>query len=144
MESSDCIFCKIIKGEVPCNKVYEDKDIIAFLDIMPATKKGGHTLVIPKKHYEFITEMPDELIAKAMAVAKRIACAIMKEADGVNILLNNGKAAGQYVKHAHFHVVPRYKDDKIGLAHWEAVKYHEGEMEKVQERIKELLKEGIC
>lgn len=140
----DCIFCKIAKGDIPCAKLYEDKDVIAFLDIAPAVKKGGHTLIIPKKHYEFITEMPDELIAKAMSAAKRISCAIMKEADGVNILLNNGRAAGQYVNHVHFHIVPRYKDDKIGLAHWEALKYHTGEMEKVQERIKKLLEEGVC
>jgi histidine triad (HIT) family protein len=144
MESSDCIFCKIIKGEVPCNKVYEDKDIIAFLDIMPASKKGGHALVIPKKHYEMVTEMPEPLLGKTMAVVKRIACAILKEAEGVNVLQNNGKAAGQYVKHVHFHIVPRYEGDKIGIAHWEALKYHPGEIERVQERIKKLLKEGIC
>ncbi|MDD4878013.1 MAG: HIT family protein [Candidatus Nanoarchaeia archaeon] len=142
--SSECVFCRIIKGEIPCAKLYENNDIIAFLDIMPAVKKGGHTLVVPKKHYEFITDMPDELIAKAMSAAKRIACAVMKEADGVNILLNNGKAAGQYVPHVHFHIVPRYKGDKIGLAHWEALKYRKGEMEKVQERIKKLFEEGIC
>ncbi|MDI6738202.1 MAG: HIT family protein [Nanoarchaeota archaeon] len=142
--SSECVFCKIAKGEIPCAKLYEDREIIAFLDIMPATKRGGHTLVIPKKHYEHVTEMPDELLCKTMSVAKRVACALMKEADGVNILLNNGKAAGQYVKHAHIHVVPRYKDDKIGLAHWESVKYHPGEMEEVQARIKKLLEEGNC
>lgn len=139
-----CVFCKIAKGEIPCAKLYEDKNVIAFLDIAPAVKRGGHTLVVPKKHFEFVTGMPDELLEKVMHAVKKMACAIMKEADGANVLLNNGKAAGQYVPHVHFHIVPRYKDDKIGLAHWEALKYHPGEMEKVQERIKRLLEEGAC
>jgi len=139
-----CIFCRIVKGEIPSCKLYEDRDVIAFLDIAPAVKRGGHTLVVPKKHYELITDMPEDLLCKTMHVVKRMSCAILKEAEGINILQNNGKVSGQYVPHVHFHIVPRYKDDKIGLAHWEALKYHPGEIEKVQERIKKLLEEGIC
>lgn len=136
----DCVFCKIAKGEIPCHKLYEDNDIMAFLDIAPATKKGGHTLVIPKKHYESITEVPDELLAKIMAVVKKITHAILKDADGVNVLQNNGKAAGQFVKHIHFHVVPRYNDDKIGIT-WECEKYEDGEIGKEHEKLKKLLEE---
>ncbi len=135
-----CVFCKIVNKQIPCFKLYEDNDVMAFLDIEPATKKGGHTLVIPKKHYESITEVPDELLAKIMSVAKKITHAILKDADGANVLQNNGKAAGQFVKHIHFHIVPRYDNDEIGIA-WECRKYHDGEIEKEHEKLKKLLEE---
>ncbi|MBU2637957.1 MAG: HIT family protein [Nanoarchaeota archaeon] len=138
----DCVFCKIASKQIPCFSLYEDDDVIAFLDIAPATKKGGHTLVIPKKHYESITEVPDELLAKIMAVVKKITNAILKDADGVNVLQNNGKAAGQFVKHIHFHIVPRYNDDKIGIT-WECEKYDGGEIEKEHEKLKKLLEECL-
>ena len=135
----NCIFCKIAKGEIPSNKVYEEGDIFAFLDIQPASRKGGHTLIIPKKHYETIDEIPEALLNKVMKVVKKVSIAIMKLSDGVNIVQNNKKASGQFVPHIHFHVIPRYKDDGIRIEKWECHKYEEGEAEKMADKIKELL-----
>ena len=135
----NCIFCKIAKGEIPSNKVYEEGDIFAFLDIQPASRKGGHTLIIPKKHYETIDEIPEALLNKVMKVVKKVSIAIMKLSDGVNIVQNNKKASGQFVPHIHFHVIPRYKDDGIRIEKWECHKYEEGEAEKMADKIRELL-----
>ena len=104
----DCLFCKIIKGEIPSSKVYEDDDVIAFLDISQATK--GHTLVVPKKHYDNFLTTPKEVMHKVMDVAQRIGQAqiMMLGAKGVNILSNVNKEAGQSIMHFHVHVIPRY------------------------------------
>lgn len=134
MES--CIFCKIIKGELPCTKVYEDADVFAFLDIKPVNP--GHTLVIPKKHYENIHDMPDELVGKVAIAAKKIADAILKiGAKGINIGMNNGAHAGQIVFHAHIHVMPRYGKDKFSL--WVGKEYDRNEREEVAQRIRQAL-----
>ena len=105
---SDCIFCKIVKGEIPSNVVYEDDDVLAFLDISQTTK--GHTLVVPKKHYDNFLNAPKEVMHKVMDVAQRIGQAqiMMLGAKGVNILSNVNKEAGQSVYHFHVHVIPRY------------------------------------
>lgn len=105
------IFCRIIDGEIPCYKLYEDDDILAFLDISQVTK--GHTLVIPKKHYDNFLTCPKELMNKVMDVAQRIGQVAIKifGARGVNILTNCYEAAGQTVKHFHVHVIPRYKEE---------------------------------
>lgn len=110
-----CIFCKIGNGEIPSNKVYEDQDVVAFLDINPASR--GHTLVIPKEHFDDFTKAPRDVISHVFLVAQLVSQACIKElgADGVNILTNVGEAAGQSVKHFHVHVIPRYKNDSIGL-----------------------------
>ena len=109
MENKDCIFCKIVRGEIPSHKVYEDDDVLAFLDIGQVTK--GHTLVIPKKHYDNFLATPQEVMHKVMDVAQRIGqVQIMKlGAKGVNILSNVNKEAGQSVFHFHVHVIPRYE-----------------------------------
>lgn len=102
------IFDKIIAGEIPSYKVYEDQDVLAFLDISQATK--GHTLVVPKKHVENIFEYDDETVKHVFSKLPLIAKAIMKSDDsitGINILSNNGKAAGQSVMHSHWHLIPR-------------------------------------
>lgn len=106
-----CIFCKIINNEIPSYKVYEDENFLAFLDISQATK--GHTLVVPKKHYANIFEMPED--SAIFSIVTKLAKAIKEatNAEGVNILNNNGAAAGQTVEHFHIHIIPRYKDDKI-------------------------------
>ena len=104
----DCIFCKIISGEIPSMRVFENEDCIAIMDINPATP--GHTLVIPRKHYADITELDEETAGKLLMVAKSIGIR-QKEAlgaDGFNVVQNNGRAAGQTVLHLHFHVIPRY------------------------------------
>ncbi len=107
----DCLFCKIIKGEIPSSKVYEDGDIIAFLDIFPFTK--GHTVVVPLEHYSNLLEFPDEKMEKYFSTLKRLANQIMNnlKADGINIVQNNFPAAGQVVDHLHFHIIPRWSDD---------------------------------
>ena len=105
------IFCRIVDGEIPCYKLYEDDDVLAFLDISQVTK--GHTLVIPKKHYDNFLTCPKSLMNKVMAVAQRIGQVSIKifGARGVNILTNCYEAAGQTVKHFHVHVIPRYKEE---------------------------------
>ena len=105
------IFCRIVDGEIPCYKLYEDDDVLAFLDISQVTK--GHTLVIPKKHYDNFLTCPKSLMNKVMSVAQRIGQVSIKifGARGVNILTNCYEAAGQTVKHFHVHVIPRYKEE---------------------------------
>lgn len=134
----DCIFCKIIKGEIPSEKIYEDDKVLAFLDIKPVHK--GHVLVIPKEHYENLIETPDEIVSEIWKAAKKIgqAVKIAMEADGVNFGVNNGKAAGQEVFHMHIHIIPRFEGDE--LSNWSrGVGYGEGEMEELGEKIKEKL-----
>jgi len=108
---SDCIFCKIVAGELPCTKVYEDNDVLAFMDIGPVVK--GHTLVIPKQHHDPITNTPTELLQKLIAVVKKVAQAQVcgLKADGINVTQANGEPAGQVVPHIHFHVIPRFNTD---------------------------------
>ena len=112
----DCIFCKLANGIFPTNSIYEDEDFNVILDAGPATR--GHALILPKEHYADIYALPEETAAKAFVLAKRMA-AHMKEvlqADGFNIVQNNGEVAGQTVFHFHLHLIPRYRDDgqKIG------------------------------
>jgi histidine triad (HIT) family protein len=107
---TNCIFCKIANGEIPASKVYEDKDVVAFLDIDPVNK--GHTLVIPKKHYATIMDLPNSQLHKLMDIVKKVASVmIVSEESGVNVQQNNKSAAGQLVHHVHFHVIPRHKGD---------------------------------
>ena len=139
-EDNNCIFCKIARKEIPSEIVYEDKDFLAFLDIRPATKKGGHTLVIPKKHYELITEIPDRELSALIAAVKKISGVLMKIGEGVNILQNNKKVAGQFVNHAHFHLIPRYEGDGIIIEKWKAYEYKGDDIKAVAEKIRNLLK----
>lgn len=107
----NCIFCKIAAGEIPSNTIYEDDSFRVILDLGPATK--GHALVLPKNHYADLYEIPEDVLAEAAKVAKKVA-GTMKEklsCDGLNLVQNNGEAAGQTVMHFHLHIIPRYKDD---------------------------------
>ncbi|GAB4305637.1 MAG: HIT family protein [Promethearchaeota archaeon] len=108
----DCIFCKIAKGEAPATLLYEDEDCLAFMDIFPATR--GHAIVTPRQHYAGLEDAPVELFSHVASVAKELAVKVLKalKAGGVNILVNNGKAAGQVVPHLHMHVIPRYGDER--------------------------------
>lgn len=111
MREESCIFCRIANGEIPSRTIYEDDRFRAILDLGPATK--GHALILPKEHYEDLFAMPEELAAEAMKLAKRLA-GIQKErlnADGLNLVQNNGTAAGQTVRHFHIHLIPRYEGD---------------------------------
>lgn len=112
---SDCIFCKIANGEIPAATLYEDEDFRVILDLGPATK--GHALILPKAHAANIYEMSDEMAAKAMILAKKMAAKLTDglQCDGLNIVQNNGEAAGQTVFHFHMHLIPRYRGDKAGV-----------------------------
>lgn len=109
----NCIFCKIVRGEIHSYKLYEDKDILAFLDIQPLTK--GHCLVIPKKHFQDIFNISESDLQRVSVLSKSISEKIKKNlgADGVRISQSNGRVAGQDVMHYHLHVIPRYSDDGL-------------------------------
>lgn len=134
--SMNCIFCKIINNEIPSQKIYEDDDFIAILDINPVSK--GHTLVIPKLHCVNLFDMSDELLTKTLKVAKKIGNAIKKSlnTDSINLIQNNGADAGQLIFHSHFHLIPRFPNDgiSIGMTH---KKYEEGELVKYAELIRD-------
>lgn len=109
--TEDCLFCEIISGKINSNKVYEDDAVFAFLDIYPASE--GHTLVAPKKHFSKFTTMNSKDVASLFEAARKITAAVEKaiSADGANIGINSGEAAGQEVPHVHVHVIPRRKGD---------------------------------
>lgn len=129
----DCLFCKIIKDELPSAKIYEDHLVVAFLDINPV--HPGHTLVVPKHHSVNLFDMPDEDVAAVFSAAKKIAQAVKEAtgAGGINVNMNNDKAAGQVVFHSHIHIVPRFDND--GLRLWPGRKYSEGQQTEIQKRI---------
>lgn len=134
MGSDDnCIFCKIIKEEIPSSKILEDNAFLAFMDIKPINK--GHVLVIPKTHCRNLLDFPKSEETDLIEFVKKVAMAVMKAtgADGFNLGMNNGEAAGQVVEHAHFHIIPRFKDDNLGS--WPHKEYSQGEMEALQKKI---------
>ena len=112
---NDCIFCAIAEGEIPSFKVYEDDLVLAYLDINPFAK--GHTLVIPKSHAAGLLDADDKLLAELIVRVKKVAAQIKDRlgCDGFNILQNNGEAAGQTVKHIHFHIIPRWNGDPLAF-----------------------------
>ncbi|NCD34642.1 MAG: HIT family protein [Spartobacteria bacterium] len=135
MDQNACIFCNIAAGMIPCTKVFESDDILAFMDIGPIIK--GHVLVIPKKHYDPIIATPDDVLAAMMSVVKRVASAQIKQlgAQGVNVIQNNGACSGQAVPHIHIHVIPRYEDDGHHW-NWDAKSYESmDEMQQLADRI---------
>ena len=112
----DCIFCKIVNKELPCYKVYEDDFVLAFLDVNPVSL--GHTLVIPKKHYENIFDIDGETFKKIAEVSRIIALKMVNNLDGVlgvNVFQSNGRVAEQVVMHSHTHLIPRREDDSFRL-----------------------------
>jgi len=113
MKDENCIFCKIIKKEIPADIVYEDDNMIAFLDAKP--KSPGHTLIVPKKHFKTILDIPDTFGVDIMKAAKKVALKMIKEgkADGFNFNMNNYPSAGQVVHHAHYHLLPRKTGDGL-------------------------------
>ena len=111
----NCVFCKILAGEIPSAKIYEDEKVLSFLDIAPFNY--GHTLIIPKYHAHGISDLPEEYRNAVFAAAAKLAPAVMRAtgASGFNLLMNNGETAGQTVPHAHLHIIPRFVDDKVLL-----------------------------
>ena len=112
---SECKFCKIANGEIQSASVYEDKDFRVIMDISPASE--GHMIILPKEHAANVFELSDEIASKIYVLAKKLAKALKEEldCDGINILQNNGEAAGQTVFHLHMHVIPRYYSDDISI-----------------------------
>jgi len=112
---AECVFCKIVAGEIPCTKVFEDGLCIAFLDIGPISP--GHTLLVPKAHYETIHQMPAAEAAHLARHIPSLAAAVQKavRAEGINVLQNNGACSGQEVFHVHVHLIPRWPEDGLGF-----------------------------
>ena len=110
--SDNCIFCKIANGEIPSRTMYENERFRVILDLSPATK--GHVLIIPKVHYQDLFELPEEYASEVFVLAKNISARLKEKlkCDGLNIVQNNGKVAGQTVFHFHLHIIPRYIDDQ--------------------------------
>ena len=138
MSAGDCIFCKMVAGQIPVAKVYEDEIVLAFLDIGPIS--DGHTLVIPKRHFEKLHDCPAELLGRVASRLGRIAGAVAAamNADGYNLLCNNGRAAGQLIEHLHFHIVPRNVGDGV-FDRWPSYRYPHGKIEKIAGKIRENL-----
>lgn len=131
---SDCIFCKIVKGEIPCFKIYEDESVLAFLDIFPANV--GHTLIIPKKHRRDLFDIEEKEIERVGVVAKKVALKYKKELnmDNCNIIHSTGQYSGQEVFHFHMHLVPRYENDGLNVWHGKSVK--KPDFKVLQEKLK--------
>ena len=138
MSADDCIFCKMVAGQISVTKIYEDEVVFAFLDIGPVS--DGHTLVIPKQHVEKLHDCPSQLLGQVVSrlgkIAKAMATAM--NVEGYNVLCNNGKAAGQLVNHLHFHIIPRNTGDAV-FDRWPSYKYQQGRIEAIAERIRQNL-----
>ncbi len=131
----DCIFCQIVQGTIPCARIYETEDVLAFLDISPVIK--GHTLVIPKTHVVNMLDLPGSLAGEMHLAMQKLGQAMMDglKAGGFNLGMNNFKDAGQLVMHAHYHLIPRFAGD--GLSLWAQGSYRDNdEMQKVAQEIK--------
>ena len=136
MKDNNCIFCKLANGDIPTNSIYEDNDFKVILDADPATK--GHALILPKNHFANLLEADDSVLEKALPLAKRIANKMKLELKcaGVNIVQNNGEAAGQTVHHLHIHVIPRYEDDPDKtICGWSHQSFTEEETKAVVEKL---------
>ncbi|OGE80081.1 MAG: hypothetical protein A2660_00320 [Candidatus Doudnabacteria bacterium RIFCSPHIGHO2_01_FULL_45_18] len=135
--NKDCVFCKIIAGEIPSDKVYEDEFVLSFLDLHPVMP--GHTLIMPKQHSDGFLSTDDEILRQLVPEMKKIAKAVMQvtSAHGVNISTNHGAAAGQSVFHLHFHIIPRF--DKDGLKPWP----HQESEPKSRKEIAEAIKKQL-
>ncbi len=136
MRDPNCVFCKIIAGEIPSKKVYEDESVLAFLDINPANV--GHTLIIPKNHYPTIISIPEDDLYNLSKVVRKLSAAMREtmNADGLNVFQANGSVAGQLIPHLHFHLIPRFKDDGIAFG-WPKKQAGDEEMEDVRKKLAE-------
>ncbi|MHC4481932.1 MAG: HIT family protein [Planctomycetota bacterium] len=138
MSENECIFCKMVASQIPVTEILEDEVILAFLDIGPVS--DGHTLVIPKQHFERLHDCPAELLGQVGSrlgkIAKAVAAGV--DSDGYNILCNNSRAAGQLIEHLHFHIIPRNSGDGV-FDRWPSYKYQEGKIEKIAAKIRENL-----
>lgn len=133
--SNDCIFCKIVAGQIPCFKLYEDAHTLAFMDINPVNP--GHCLVVPKSHYPNLFETDDQDMAHTMATVRKIARAVQKSLNpyGMNLLQANGPGAAQSVFHLHIHIIPRERDDDLRM-NWGLKSGNKEEIAAIAEKIK--------
>lgn len=139
MSGSDCIFCKIVRGEIPAQIVWDSPWAVAFLDINPANP--GHTLLVLRDHHSSIVSVPPSLLGAALQELPRLAQAVLSatQAEGLNVLLNNGRVAGQVIDHVHFHLIPRRAGDSVNVR-WEPGKYaSDSDMQEMADRIREAL-----
>ncbi len=134
----NCIFCKIVKGEIPSATVYEDDNFRAIMDIAPAAK--GHVILLPKMHMRNLLEGDEKVLSEALPVVKKISNAIKTtlSCDGINVLLNNEGAAWQSVFHMHIHMIPRYENDGV-IIPWKEKSYGDGEAAELAKKIAENL-----
>jgi len=130
----DCIFCKLANGVFPTNSIYEDDLFNVILDVGPATK--GHALILPKEHAENLFDLPEETASAAMILAKKLGKRIVDRlgADGLNVVQNNGEAAGQTVKHFHLHLIPRYKNDGQNIL-WDPTSPSPEELKEIKDKL---------
>jgi histidine triad (HIT) family protein len=137
--SADCLFCKIVQGEIPSAKILETDDAVAFLDINPVIQ--GHVLVVPKTHHRDLTELSETVAAHVGAILPRLCRAIQAAtgADGLNVIVNIGPAAGQTVNHGHWHLIPRFHDDPVNWP-WPHAEYLGDEIAQMRFRIERELR----
>lgn len=135
----DCLFCKIINGEIPCTKVYENDKVLSFMDISPMNE--GHMLVIPKNHGATILELSETDFLAVMSATKKIAEAANTalSPDGINILQLNGEAANQVVPHLHVHIVPRWDNDGLTVSKWVPVQGNMEQIGQIADKIKKAI-----
>lgn len=136
MKKDNCIFCKIANGEIPSKTLYEDNDFRVILDLGPATR--GHALILPKEHADNLCELPDETASKVLVLAKKMAAQMTDKlnCDGMNLVQNNGEAAGQTVRHFHMHIIPRYENDGQKI-NWIPGEPSQEELEEIKKQITE-------
>ena len=130
----NCLFCKIVAGDIPAAKVIETDTVLAFLDINPVNQ--GHVLLVPKAHHRSIAELSDEVAAASARLLPRLSRVLLKatSAQGLNIIINNGRVAGQTIDHGHWHLIPRFVDDAVNWP-WPHTPYSGDELAEMQDRI---------
>ena len=136
MMKDNCIFCKIANGEIPSKTLYEDRNFRVILDLGPATK--GHALILPREHAENLYDLPRESASEVMVLAQKMAATLVEKlrCDGLNLVQNNGEAAGQTVRHFHLHLIPRYVDDGQSI-NWKTGSPTQEELENIRRTIVE-------
>lgn len=137
--ADDCIFCRIVRGQIPSQKLFEDDRVLAIVDINPVAP--GHALVLPKDHHPAFTDLPADLLGELAQRTQAVARAVMKAmgAPGFNLLMNNHRCSGQAIPHAHWHVIPRREGDGVSF-HWAPGSYGEGEMAKAASAIRNAMR----
>ncbi|HZE99141.1 MAG TPA: HIT family protein [Planctomycetota bacterium] len=136
---ADCIFCRIVAGEIPAQKVHDDPRVLAILDINPVS--WGHVLVLPKEHHETWLDLPPDLAAHLATATQKVGAAVKTAAgaEGFNLLMNNHRCSGQAIFHAHFHIIPRKTNDGKSFE-WKTKPYDAGQLDKAADAVRAALK----